>query len=296
MWWTAPLALALAVNPHLDDGRRLYEQLKYPDAEARLKVAAQVPNNTPQEQAQIFDLLARSMIAQGRSADAERVYADLLSRQSDVADPAGASPKIREVFLRAKRGVYPGEFVRLERLSSTSSRLDVELIDPWRVIAAVVLQRSVDQQPFTAVPLALTNRRAGSEVSPRPGETIRCVVEARRADGTVLARLGSVDAPLIFQAAAATVTAAPEVEIEQPRGPTRWPAFLVGAFAIGGVAAGTTLALLSSSDYRSVTDTTGAAQTIVLDNSARSKAIWSYVAFGGAIALAALTAVLVWRW
>ena len=64
MWWTA-ITLALAVNPHLDEGRKLYEQLKYPEAEARLKVALQSPTNTPEEVVQISDLLARALIAQG---------------------------------------------------------------------------------------------------------------------------------------------------------------------------------------------------------------------------------------
>src|SRR5678816_2479598 len=114
MWWTT-IGLMLAVNPHLEEGRRLYEQLKYPDAQARLEIAAQSPTNTPEEQAQIADLLARSLIAQGRSADAERVWAELLAKQPHASDPAGASPKIRDVFTRAKKSVYPPGFVKLER-------------------------------------------------------------------------------------------------------------------------------------------------------------------------------------
>src|SRR5258705_13647266 len=114
MWWTA-LSLVLAVNPHLDEGRRLYEQLKYPEAEARLKVAELSPTNTPEERAQIADLLARSLIAQGRAADAERTWAELLAKQPHAPDPAGASPKIRDVFQRAKKSVYPEGFVRLGR-------------------------------------------------------------------------------------------------------------------------------------------------------------------------------------
>src|SRR5687768_3398026 len=99
----AALTLTLTVNPHLDAGRRLYEQLKYPEAEARLRVAAQSPTNSADERAQIADLLARALVAQGRTAEAERTWADLLAKQPDAPDPAGASPKIREVFTRAKR-------------------------------------------------------------------------------------------------------------------------------------------------------------------------------------------------
>lgn len=298
MFFPAVLLLALAANPHLDEGRKLYEQLHYPEAEARLKIAAQAPNNSAAEQAQIVDLLARSMIAQGRSADAERVYSELLAKQSDAPDPAGASPKIREVFSRAKRSVYPEGFVRLQRAPSAAGRLEVELIDPWRKVKSVQLAISKAGAPWTTQPMTLDARHAGAELAPPPGATWRCTVEALDDDGKVVAALATRDAPLVFEALSAKVTtASPEVAVvEAPKGPTRWPAFLVGALALGAIGTGTGLAISSSHDYGQVMPMTPALMTRTLDDSARTKALAAWLTFGGALLAATLCAVLIWNW
>jgi hypothetical protein len=273
MWWTA-ISLLLAVNPHLDEGRRLYEQLKYPEAEARLKVAAQSPNNTPEEQAQIADLLARALIAQGRAADAERTWAELLAKQPHAPDPAGASPKIRDVFARAKKSVYPEGFVKLERRPAAPGRYEADLLDPWNKVASVSLEGK--PQP--------DSRHFAGVLSPGTS-----TLEALDIDGKVLA---SLQWTLTVVEQKPVIVAVPE----EPRGPTRWPAFLTGALALGGLGAGTALALLSMGDYQSVTPDTDALTTRRLDDSARSKMGGAYGAFGAAIALGILTAVLVASW
>lgn len=273
MWWTA-ISLVVAVNPHLDEGRRLYEQLKYPDAEARLRVAAQSPTNTPEEQAQIADLLARALIAQGRAADAERTWAELLEKQPHAPDPAGASPKIRDVFSRAKRSVYPEGFVKLERRPAAPGRYEADLIDPWNLVASVTLG---------AAPQADARHFAGE----LPAGTTR--LEALGVDGKVLASLEWTRTEIVQQP---VVVAAPE----EPKGPTRWPAFLTGALALGGFAAGGVLTALWVTEYQGVMPGTDAATTRMLDGGARGKAAASYAAFGAGLALAVLTGVLVWRW
>jgi hypothetical protein len=298
MFSTSVLLLALAANPHLDEGRKLYEQLKYPEAEARLKIAAEAPNNTSAEQAQIADLLARAMIAQGRSAEAERVYSELLAKQSDAPDPAAASPKIREVFNRAKRSVYPEGFVRVQRAPSAAGRLEVELIDPWRKVKSLSLAVSKAGAAWVAQPMTTTARHAGADLAPPPGATWRCTVEALDDTGTVVASLATRDAPLVFEALPAKVTtAAPEVpRVEAPKGPTRWPAFVVGALALAAIGTGTGFAISSSHDYGQVMPMTPALMTRSLDDSARSKALVAWLTFGGALLAATLCGVLIWNW
>src|SRR5437016_3069698 len=105
-------ALASGVNPYLAEARDFYAQLLYAKAEARLKLAREVPNSTPEERREVYDLLARSQVALGRTADAEASYSELLAVDPD-APPPEASPKIRDLFRRAKERTYPPRFVRL---------------------------------------------------------------------------------------------------------------------------------------------------------------------------------------
>lgn len=281
MWWIAAL---LAANPHLDEARRLYEQLKYPDAVARLRVARDVPTNTPDEQRQIADLLARSLIAQGRTADAEKAWAELLAAQPDAPEPVDASPKIREVFQKAKRSVYPADFVKLERGPSPPELLEATLTDPWRRVASVVLECSGAPQPL---PVA-------RHVSAKLPDDVPCTLSARDAEGKAVAQLSATHAKT-----AAVAAAPPGTALEQPAppsGPARWPAVVLGILAVGAAAAGTGLAVSSSMDYRQVTDATPAVQTHALDVSARNKAAGAYGAFGAAAAAGVATLVIVLRW
>jgi hypothetical protein len=280
MWWIAAL---LAANPHLDEARRLYEQLKYPDAVARLRVARDVPTNTPEEQQQIADLLARALMAQGHAADAEKAWAELLATQPDAPEPVDASPKIREVFLKAKRSVYPADFVKLERGPSPPELLEATLTDPWRRVGTLMLECGGAPQPL---PL-------GRHLSAKLPENVPCMLVARDREGSAVAQLSATHTK-----ATPLVAASPAAEQVQaaPSGPAHWPAVVLGVLAVGAVAAGTALAVSSSVDYHQVTDTTPAAQTHALDVSARNKAAGAYGAFGAAVAAGAVTLVIVLRW
>jgi hypothetical protein len=280
------IALVLAANPHLDEARKLYEQLKYPEAVARLRVALTVPTNTAVETQQITDLLARSLIAQGHTADAEKAWAELLAVQPDAADPVDASPKIRDVFLRAKRSVYPADFVKLERGPSPPEMLEATLTDPWRQVDAVSLRCGEDVKPL---PVA-------SHVSARLPENVPCSLDATHG-GKALATVAAT-----YSKAAVAVAAAPaggpatEVEAAPP-GPSRpWPAYLLTALAIGALAASAVLAGLSWMDYQQVTPMTSAVDTRTLDASSRTKAGAAWGALGGALTCGVLALVVALRW
>lgn len=270
------MALVVAVNPHLDEGRRLYEQLKYPEAEQWLKVALQSPANTPEESAQIADLLARSQIAQGRAGDAERTWARLLEQQPHAPDPAGASPKIRDVFARAKRSVFPEGFVKLERRPSAPGRFEADLLDPWNRVAAVTLGE-----------VQLPDGRHFSGALP-VGKTL---LAARGLDGAVLASLEWVHAEVTQPVVAAS--APPEVQA--PPEPPRWPKLLTGVVAAGALATGVVFTALTLVEYQQVRPDTGAAAAMLHDARSQQWAAGAAVAFGAALALAIITGVLAWR-
>lgn len=65
------VAVVVGANPHLDEGRKLFRGLYYQEAEVPLRRACRVPTSTPQETLEAFDLLARTLAAQGRLDEAE---------------------------------------------------------------------------------------------------------------------------------------------------------------------------------------------------------------------------------
>jgi hypothetical protein len=276
------IALVLAANPHLDEARKLYEQLKYPDAVARLRVARTAPNNSPEENQQIADLLARALIAQGKTADAEKAWAELLAEQPDAPDPSDASPKIREVFLRAKRGVYPPDFVKLERGPSPPEMFEATLTDPWRQVEELTWRCNDGEEKL---PVA---KRFSMRL--REGDSCQMIAISR---GKEIAHSD----PVAYTSRAAVPSAAVPGVAEEPvpQGPRRWPGILTGvlALAAAGVAAG--FGVSSWLDYSKVNPTTGAMATTTLDASARTKAGVAYGAGAGALALTALMIVFLMR-
>jgi hypothetical protein len=294
MW--SVLAVVLAVNPHLEEGRQLYEKLKYPEAEARLKVAATVPGLSAAEQAETLDLLARAMLAQGRTADAERTYGELLAAQPHVDDPQ-ASPKVKAAFLRAKKSVYPEGFVRLVRGPAAPGQLELELVDPWRSVRTVAMELRRGEGAWSLRELTANGRRYSVAMEPGPGEKVSCAVKATDEGGRVLATLGRREEPIVFEAAAAqAVTIATPVGEPVATDPARWPAILLGSVALAALAAGTVLAISSAGDYGQVTPMTPALDTRTLDARARDKALAANFAIGGGIAAGLVAAVLIWRW
>src|SRR5438093_1013129 len=110
---TAWLVLALLnADPHLVRGRALYEALLYEDSEVELRLARDATLANPDEQREVLRLLASALAAQGRLVEAENAFADLLQRAPDTPDPADVSPKISELFFRAKARVYPRDHVQ----------------------------------------------------------------------------------------------------------------------------------------------------------------------------------------
>jgi hypothetical protein len=91
-----------SANVYLERAERLYHQQRFSEAHAQLEIARKVPAHTEAQDVHILDLLARCSIAEGRPAQAEESYLELLRHNPQWRPEPGTSPKIVDVFQRAK--------------------------------------------------------------------------------------------------------------------------------------------------------------------------------------------------
>lgn len=89
--------------------RWVKKDLRYADAIARLEVILSSPALGPEQRVEANELLAYAAIAIGAPLRAEAAYGAILDHDPDYRPPRGASPKVEEVFLRARarRGPPP---------------------------------------------------------------------------------------------------------------------------------------------------------------------------------------------
>jgi hypothetical protein len=201
---TTLIALGLSANPHLDEGRRLFDAMHFKPAEAELRRAI-ADGGDPEEAREAHDLLARALAAQGRVDDAEKIYGELLSEDPHAPAPTDAAPKVRKAFQRAKESLYPPDYVRLEQLESEESTLELVLVDPWAQVEQLILvEPAIDRR------LSINKHRARAPLPAPEGQLIRWSVEARAADGRVLASVAGEIAPVVVAAVPPPPPAKPE--------------------------------------------------------------------------------------
>ncbi|HLL55512.1 MAG TPA: hypothetical protein VK447_18275 [Myxococcaceae bacterium] len=225
-------APAFAANRYLERARALYADLEFSAARQQLEIARQVPTNDPREQREVLDLLARCQVAEGKRAAAEKTFAELLALDPHFEPPRDVSPKILDAFGAAKARIFAPGFVQLVELPAPTGLARAELVDPWH---------RVDQ-------LVRRYRPAGApewqeqRLTPEQGLVVidfgqvgqQWYLEARAADGSVVAQLGSEQAPRRFETLtrdALPSAAAPGVEKTEP---PRWGR--AGAWGAAGVA------------------------------------------------------------
>jgi len=93
--------VALAESPSLSQARKAYEDLEY-DKVTPLLQEALAEAESPEEEVEIFELLATMHVTYNRDAKAQQAFVDLLRRREDYAPSANSSPKIRQVFEAAR--------------------------------------------------------------------------------------------------------------------------------------------------------------------------------------------------
>lgn len=175
-------ALVFTANPYLEEGRSLYQALRFREAESRLRLARENPANTPEETAEIFDLLARSVSAFGRFDEAQEIYEELLAKNPHASAPSHASPSIVDAFLGAKKRLYSPEYVKLSLGKVLDGALEVSLVDPWQRADHLVLLDGAGER----TELVLKDHRATVERAKSGGESR---LEAQSDAGQTLAVL-----------------------------------------------------------------------------------------------------------
>ena len=291
------LSALLAANPYLDEGRALYDTVRYAQAEPKLKLATEAPESTVDERRQAFDLYARCLMAMGRTPEAQTAYAKLLAEDPEAPPPGDAAPKIRELFQAARRQVYPPDYVRLSGLPSAPGRVEADLLDPWGNVAEVLLQVE-DAGRWTSHAVTREGRRCSARLPPAQ-EGARWALEARAADGRVLASLGRSAAPSEAVAVASPVTAPPIAPgppgaVAAKKG-VGWAVWTLAAVAVAAAVTSAALGISSAVDSHSASSASFGSQTRDLDESARRKAIGAWAVGGGALAAGA-GALVVWSW
>lgn len=298
----AALTSVLSANPYLDQGRKLYDAVQYEEAEAKLRLAKEVPTSSREERREAFDLLARSVSAQGRADEAERLYAELLTVDPNTPSPANASPKIRALFTRAKERVYPKDFVKLTALPAVPGRVEVELADPWRRVNRLELFQARGEAPFEALALPLVEWRSSADLpEPPAGSSVRWYVEARANSGELVAQLGSADKPHAYAASLDPSTpsspGAQSTTLATPsESPPRWVAWTVGGVSLAAVVAGVVLFVSADQDYRAAQAAPFASDARTLERRYKEKSIGGAATLGAGVVGGATSGILLWRW
>lgn len=184
---------AAAENPYLSKARTLYAALQFTEAREQLEIARQVPSNDPTERLEVLALLAFCDVAEGRGAQAVASFEQLLALDPNWRPDPDVSPKILEVFDRARAHLFAPGFVRAEEQPASGLRIRARVIDPYRRIAATTWAvRNAEGWRFQPEP-----KLRGALWLDLPADSVgrAWYLEARDANGEVIARLGSRDEP-----------------------------------------------------------------------------------------------------
>lgn len=293
------VALLLGANPYLEEGRAHFEAVRYQAAEARLRLACQVPTSTREERREAFDLLARALLAQGRQEEAELAYAQLLTADPAAPAPSEAAPKVKAAFQRAKAQVYPPGFVGLTALPSPEGQLRVSVVDPWLLVEALVLVEAGRDGALKESELAVREGKAAALLpTAQPEGEARWHVEARDRAAKVVGRLEPAAAPRVLPPPPALASQAPPPSapaVARPPRP-RWVPVVAAVAVVAVAATGAALAVSAEDDYARAGAAPDALSTRRLDARYRQKGTAAGVLLGGAALGAVGVGILLWTW
>lgn len=265
---TAPLLLIvtlLGTSPELEDGRVAFARLKYAQAVERLRPLTEKADAPEVERVEAFELIARSSLALGKTAQAVAAFDGLL-QLSPMADTPQGSPKVQRAFEQAKQARFPVGYVELKRRPSGDDVLEVDVVNPWRSPLTLELWQATSADDFAKRELSVTGHRALTGLPPGSRSYLRAVA----ADGKVLAVLASAAAPIDGPPAPKveapppppvvvvtepkpdaphaepTPTLAPRESVPPPLNPVAPPAGLSGRRIGGWVTLGIGLALIAA--------------------------------------------------
>jgi hypothetical protein len=147
---------AAAGSPSLAQARQAYEDLEYDKVTPLLQKALGEAEG-PDEEVEIFELLATMHVTYNRDAKATEAFVELLRRRSDYAPPPNSSPKIRQVFAAAR-----AEF------EEEQAALAPEPTPDEPVVPAQVEPEEPPAQPPAPQPSGLSGTTGGAPREPEP--------------------------------------------------------------------------------------------------------------------------------
>lgn len=181
----------LGTSPELEDGRVAFARLKYAQAIERLRPLTEKADAPEAERVEAFELIARSSLALGKTAQAVAAFEGLL-QLVPMADTPQGSPKVQRAFEQAKQARFPPGYVELKRRPSGNDVLEVDVVNPWRAALTLELWQATGAADFAKRELSVTGHRALTALPPGSRSYVRAVA----ADGKVLAVLASAAAPI----------------------------------------------------------------------------------------------------
>lgn len=181
--------------PVLEKAKQAFEALKYRDALKLLEQARAGAKGSLDQSLEILGLIGQCQVGLGDRAAAEAAFEAMLKLSPNAALDQELSPKILDVFEAAKRHLFAPDYVQLKALPGKRERR-VNVVDPWRRVAVVVaLRRSAAGRSWAELPLEVKDHNLVIDPAHFGGEVF-FYLEARGADGFVLAHLGSAAMPL----------------------------------------------------------------------------------------------------
>lgn len=302
-WLALPVCALLQANPYLEDAQKAFDDLHFRDAETKLKLALSAPDSTPKETEAAHDLLARTLLALGRRAEAEDAYVALLTLNANVPEPTNVSPKVKDLFREVKARLYPKGFIRLQQVQSSPEMVVVRIVDPWNLVVGVRFSARLMSGQVREEPLRIENGRGSANLGPL-GPLARApelVVVGKNSEELMRMAMemptgvkpgGEGLDPKVVSRPPGLVEKGPEL----PSTPVNWPAWTTTAVAVVAGAAALGLGVSSGVDYaRGGNPDAFASEVLAADNAARSKALAAQVVGVGAV-LAAAGAVALWVW
>ena len=255
LFLTAPGILAqrapVGSNRYLQEAKKLYQQLRYAEIVHKLERALSVPNNTPKQLCEIYELMGTVHVILGNEDAAVDAFNELLGVDPKYKLDSSLSPKILSIYARVKREFVPKEMVSFEGRPSVRTTpgkkpwVEVGVVDESKVLTGVEIwcrRDEKDEFKMGAMAPVGKNRYGGSlplemKSLPAVGVRVEYVIVARGGKGKTLGVLGSMENPLSFTvlpAVAAPPTQGPGIKDDS----TPWYGSWWFWTAMGVVAAG----------------------------------------------------------
>jgi len=237
LWLLSGNIVHAATNPYLESGRRSYEKLRFAEAIVQLEAARRVPTLAADEQIETLSLLGKALLAEGRRRESILAFSELLAFEPSYDLPADSAPKVRDVFMEAKRAVFPPDHLLLRALPSPQGTLRFSVENPWSLATRVILyQRTTPSEPWKAESIPVTSKEVSRPVL-KNSPSVEWYVEAVDEQGRVRASLhseqlpGTVLAPLALSPSATPPRLSGESTVKSKLG--AW-LLTLGAVALAG--------------------------------------------------------------